>query len=60
VLHGDEYDAITTIADHVYLGFARYRRISRREVPIYVLQPVTHRLVSVEQHDEVEETARSS
>jgi deazaflavin-dependent oxidoreductase (nitroreductase family) len=41
VPHGAEYEAIMAAADRVYLGFARYRRrISRRDVPVYVLEPV--------------------
>jgi deazaflavin-dependent oxidoreductase (nitroreductase family) len=37
---GAEYDAIMSVADKMYLGFARYRpRITQREIPIYVLKP---------------------
>jgi deazaflavin-dependent oxidoreductase (nitroreductase family) len=36
-----EYDAIMAAADKAYVGFASYRRrISRRDVPVYVLRPV--------------------
>jgi deazaflavin-dependent oxidoreductase (nitroreductase family) len=42
VLVGPEYESIMAAADEVYLGFARYRpRITAREVPVYVLEPVT-------------------
>jgi deazaflavin-dependent oxidoreductase (nitroreductase family) len=41
VAAGPEYDTIMGRADDVYVGFARYRaRITRRTVPIYVLEPV--------------------
>jgi deazaflavin-dependent oxidoreductase (nitroreductase family) len=40
VVDDGEYDEIMRQADAVYVGFARYRRrISRRAVPIFVLQP---------------------
>jgi deazaflavin-dependent oxidoreductase (nitroreductase family) len=39
---GAVYEAVMAAADDVYSGFARYRRrISRREVPVYVLAPTT-------------------
>lgn len=42
VPHGAEYDSIMAAADDIYVGFARYRRrISRRDVPVYVLEPVS-------------------
>jgi deazaflavin-dependent oxidoreductase (nitroreductase family) len=40
VIDDGEYDEIMRQADAVYVGFAKYRRrISRRAVPIFVLQP---------------------
>ena len=42
VPHGPDYQAITEAADAIYTGFARYRpRITRRDIPIYVLEPAT-------------------
>ena len=39
VLDRDEYDAIMCRADEVYVGFPKYRRrISRRAVPVFVLE----------------------
>ncbi len=41
VLEDAEYDRIMHQADEVYVGFARYRRrITRRNVPVFVLEPV--------------------
>jgi deazaflavin-dependent oxidoreductase (nitroreductase family) len=41
VAAGAEYESIMAVADEVYAGFTRYRRrITRREVPVYVLEPV--------------------
>lgn len=38
---GDEYERIMALADTVYVGYAEYRkRISGREIPIFVLEPV--------------------
>jgi deazaflavin-dependent oxidoreductase (nitroreductase family) len=39
VVDGDEYAAIMRRADQVYVGFAKYRRrITRRDVPVFVLE----------------------
>ncbi len=41
VTDSDEYDDIMRRADEVYIGFAKYRRrITRRDVPIFVLARV--------------------
>lgn len=42
VPEGGEYDAIMRQADAVYVGFPKYRRrISRRAVPVFVLEPLS-------------------
>jgi deazaflavin-dependent oxidoreductase (nitroreductase family) len=42
VVAGGEYDAIMRQAGAVYVGYPKYhRRISRRAVPVFVLEPVS-------------------
>jgi deazaflavin-dependent oxidoreductase (nitroreductase family) len=42
IAEGPEYDAIMRRADALYVGFAKYRRrIHRRAIPIYVLEPTS-------------------